>query len=63
MNEFRKELVRSVFKKFDKDNNGRVELNDIKASYSASEHPDVKSGKKTEDDIFMEFLDTFDMHH
>ncbi len=26
-------------------------------------HPDVKSGKKTEDDILCEFLDTFEQHY
>jgi len=26
-------------------------------------HPDVKSGKKKEDDVLMEFLDTFEMHY
>lgn len=26
-------------------------------------HPDVKSGKKTEDEILCEFLDTFEAHH
>jgi len=63
MNDFRKELVRTAFKKFDRDGNGRVDINDIKGSYNASQHPDVKSGKRTEDEILMEFLDTFDMHY
>ena len=31
--------------------------------YSAKTHPEVKSGKKTEDEILGEFLDTFEMHH
>ncbi len=35
MSETRKELVRTAFKKFDKDGNGRVEINDIKNTYSA----------------------------
>lgn len=26
-------------------------------------HPDVKSGKKTEDDVLGEFLDTFELHY
>jgi len=63
MNEFRKELVRTAFKKFDRDGNGRVELNDIKNTYSAANHPDVKNGRRTEDEILMEFLDTFELHH
>ena len=26
-------------------------------------HPDVKSGKKTEEEVLSEFLDTFELHH
>jgi hypothetical protein len=26
-------------------------------------HPDVKSGKKTEEQILLEFLETFETHH
>ena len=36
---------------------------DIKDSYNAKLHPDVKSGKKTEEDILGEFLETFEAHH
>lgn len=63
MNETRKELVKSAFTKFDKDGNGRININDIKGTYNASQHPDVKAGKKTEDEVLQEFLDTFDMHY
>lgn len=31
--------------------------------YNAKQHPDVKTGKKTEDDVLMEFLETFEQHH
>ena len=31
--------------------------------YNAKLHPEVKSGKKTEDEILGEFLETFEMHH
>lgn len=63
MNEFRKELVRGAFKKFDHDGGSRVDVNNVKGLYSASLHPDVKSGKKSEDEILMEFLDTFELHY
>lgn len=63
MNETRKELVRSAFKKFDRDGNGRVNINDIKGVYNASQHPDVKAGKRSEDEVLNEFLDTFDLHY
>lgn len=38
-------------------------MNDIKGIYNASRHPDVIAGKKTEEDILMEFLQTFETHH
>ena len=31
--------------------------------YTAKMHPDVRSGKKTEDEVLGEFLDTFEVHH
>ena len=63
MNNARKQLVSQAFNKLDKNGNGTVELDDIKGVYNASQHPDVRSGKKTEDDILCEFLDTFETHH
>lgn len=38
-------------------------MNDIKGVYNASKHPDVLQGKKTEDQILVEFLETFETHH
>ena len=62
MNDFRKALVRKAFAKLDKNGNGLVELDDIRGVYSAKAHPDVRSGKRTEDEILAEFLDTFEYH-
>ena len=47
----------------DKDSNGVVSLSDVKHAYSAKQHPDVKSGRRSEDEVLFEFLDTFDQHH
>ncbi len=63
MNAFRKNLVRLAFKRIDRDGSGMLDINDIKQCYNARMHPDVKSGKKTEDDILGEFLETFEVHH
>jgi predicted RNA-binding protein with RPS1 domain len=52
-----------AFNKIDKDKSGFVEISDIKGVYNASRHPDVVQGKKTEDDVLMEFLETFEAHH
>jgi Ca2+-binding EF-hand superfamily protein len=63
MNEFRKNLCKKAFNIMDKDRSGVLNLDDIKQTYHAKMHPDVKAGKKTEDDILLEFLDTFEMHY
>jgi len=63
MNEFRMTFTRKAFNIMDKDGSGVLELDDIKQSYNAKQHPDVKAGKKTEDEILYEFLDTFEAHH
>lgn len=63
MNSFRQNIVKAAFKKLDKDGSGVIDMNDIKGVYNAKNHPEVKSGKKTEDDILGEFLETFEQHH
>lgn len=56
-------MAKKAFNIMDKDKSGILNLDDIKQSYNAKMHPDVKSGKKTEDDILMEFLDTFEAQY
>ena len=63
MNQFRVTLCKKAFNIMDKDRSGILNLDDIKQTYNAKLHPDVKSGKKTEDDVLLEFLDTFEMHY
>ena len=63
MNNFRKKLVAQAFKRIDKDGSGQVDINDIRGVYNGKRHPDVIQGKKTEDDILQEFLETFEAHH
>jgi len=63
MNEFRLALAKRAFGIMDKDGSGVLDLDDIRQSYNAKHHPDVKAGKKTEDEILYEFLDTFEAHH
>jgi len=63
MNKFRVNLVKKAFTKLDKNKNGTIEVDDIKGVYNGKMHPDVKSGKKTEDEVLTEFLDTFELHY
>jgi Ca2+-binding EF-hand superfamily protein len=48
MNDYRKTITAKAFAKLDRDGNGYVDINDIRGVYTANKHPDVISGKKTE---------------
>jgi Ca2+-binding EF-hand superfamily protein len=63
MNKFRLKFVDQAFSKMDKDGNGYLDINDIRGVYNARMHPDVKAGKKTEDEVLFEFIETFEAHH
>ena len=63
MNDKRKNVVILAYKKLDKDGNGVINVDDLKGVYNASNHPSVKTGKATEEDILYEFLDTFEQHY
>lgn len=62
INNFRKKLVEQAFVKFDRDGSGTVTVDDLKGLYNAKFHPDVKAGKKTEEQVFKEFLNTFEAY-
>jgi len=55
--------VKRAFDKLDRNSNGIIELDDVKNFYSGKLHPDVRCGKKTEDEVLSEFIDTFEVHH
>lgn len=60
MNPGRTAIAKLAFKKMDADGSGVLELSDIKGVYNAKKHPDVMMGKRTEDSVLYEFLDTFE---
>ena len=49
LNPARLALVKRAFVKLDRDGSGVVDINDIRGVYNGSKHPDVISGKKSED--------------
>ncbi|GMH50882.1 hypothetical protein TrRE_jg5132 [Triparma retinervis] len=57
----RLDLVNKAFDIIDKDGSGVVEPKEIMDCYDAKMHPEVKAGKKTEDEVLREFLSTFDV--
>jgi hypothetical protein len=48
MSPFRKDIVKKVYKKLDFNDNGIVEVDDVKHFYNAKNHPEVRKGRKTE---------------
>lgn len=63
MNEKRRAIATQAFYKFDKNGDGQIDIDDIKISHSAKRHPDVMMGRRTEQDVLYEFLDTFESHY
>lgn len=60
MNEFRKDLVERAFIILDKNNDGVIDTEDIKHFFSAKKHPDVLYGKRSEQAVLMDFMETFE---
>jgi len=60
--ESRRNLVNRAFNKLDTRRRGVLNMNIIRNGFNPSGHPDVISGKKTEQEILAEFLDNFDYH-
>ncbi len=56
-------MVVKAFNFIDKTGDGTLDIHDIKGTYDASKHPDVRSGKKSENEVLSEFLETFETHH
>jgi Ca2+-binding EF-hand superfamily protein len=63
MNEFRKNMVLRAFENLDIEEEGAIDFDYVKNNYRASMHPDVRLGKKTEDEEYNEFISTFTAHH
>lgn len=60
MNAFRKRYIKMAYDKLDVNRDGLVKLDDIAKLYDASKHPDVLDGKKTPEDVYLEFLSLWD---
>jgi Ca2+-binding EF-hand superfamily protein len=61
LNDRRTRLVELAFSRLDKDGKGSIDVQHIATMYDASKHPEVIAGRLTADQVFREFLDTFDV--
>ena len=60
LSEARKQVIEAAFKKLDVTGDGVVNLEDVKQLYDVSFHPDFRSGKKTRDQILLDFMGQWD---
>jgi len=63
LKDFRKNLINRVFENFDQEEANCVLLSHIKSCFNAKLHPDVKLGKRKEEEVLKEFFEMIDMHH
>lgn len=60
LNTARREKVTQAFQLLDEDGSGIIEFEEIKSKYNAKNHPDVKAGKKTEDEVLSQFVKVYE---
>jgi len=63
MNDSRRNLVIQAFKNMDKENAGQLDIHLLQECFNAKAHPEVKNGRKNEDDVELDFLESFEAHH
>ena len=62
LSKFRKDILRQVFDKLDKDETGFITVGQLRESYNPKEHPLVRQGKRSEDEILGDFIDVLEYH-
>ena len=63
MSNSRKNLIEKIFSTFEPDKDGYVHIKKINQFYNPENHPDVLIGKRTPNEIYREFIDTFEGNH
>lgn len=63
MNDRRMNMVKKAYDCLDANHDGDLTLGDIMAAYDASQHPDVIAGRKSPEEVFRVFLDSFEGPH
>ena len=62
LNEFRKGILKQVFEKLDKNETGFITVGQLRETYNPKEHPLVRQGKRSEDEILGDFIDILEYH-
>ena len=62
LSQFRKDILKLVFEKLDKEETGFITVGQLRESYNPREHPLVRQGKRSEDEILGDFIDILEYH-
>ena len=60
---YRQNIIRQAFAALDRDRDGLLDFEEVKARFDPTRHPDVITGTRTVEDCRFEFLDMFTTHH
>ena len=60
MSEKRKSLIKQAFMKMDRNGDGVLTVADLEGVYDPNEHEKFKKGEMKKEEVFAEFLKTFD---
>ncbi|XP_054418096.1 calcyphosin isoform X2 [Pteronotus mesoamericanus] len=60
MSQAREAVIAAAFAKLDRSGDGVVTVDDLRGVYSCHNHPKVRSGAWTEEEVLRRFLDNFD---
>ena len=62
LSQFRKDVLKQVFEKLDKEETGFITVGLLRNTYNPKEHPLVRRGKRSEDEILGDFIDVLEYH-
>lgn len=62
MSEERQKVVKNAFNSLDTEGKGVLDWEYVKDMFMPHNHPDVLTGKKGDEEVFNEFLATFETH-
>ena len=63
MSNSRKELIEKIFENLEPDKDGIVPLDKLSEYFNPEAHPDVLAGLRKPDDVYNEFMETFEGNH
>jgi len=63
MSNSRKKLVEEIFETFEPDQDGLIHINKVNQLFNPENHPDVLSGRRNPNEVYQEFVDTFEGNH